>query len=143
MKKWKLSFLTILSGSTLFLTISAQDISLPAPDKTGGKPLMQVLNERQSIRTFSKDNLTQQQLSELLWAGWGINRADQKKRTAPSSRNVQEMDVYVALPGGLYLYDAELNILKQINNKDLRKVNRHTGFCCRSSLKPGVCCRYG
>ena len=131
MKKWIFSF---LFGTTLFLTISAQDINLPAPDKTGGKPLMQALNERQSIRTFTKDNLSQQQLSDLLWAGWGINRADQKKRTAPSARNVQEIEVYVALPGGLYLYVAESNMLKQINNKDLRKLCGTQDFVAEAAL---------
>jgi nitroreductase len=114
--------LSLLSGISLFLNVSAQDIILPAPDRTGGKPLMQALNERQSIRAFTQENLTLQQLSDLLWAGWGINRADQKKRTAPSSRNLQEIDVYVSMQQGLYLYDAEANILKQINNKDLRKL---------------------
>jgi nitroreductase len=121
-----LQFISLIIIMVLVLlvsqTIKAQDIALPAPNKTGGKPLMQALNERQSIRTFTKDNLTQQQLSDLLWAGWGINRPDQKKRTAPSARNVQEIDVYVALPEGLYLYVAESNTLKQINNKDLRKL---------------------
>ncbi|MCX6321249.1 MAG: SagB/ThcOx family dehydrogenase [Bacteroidia bacterium] len=131
MKKWIFSF---LFGTTLFLNISAQDINLPAPDKTGGKPLMQALNERQSIRTFTKDNLTQQQLSDLLWAGWGINRADQKKRTAPSARNVQEIEVYVALPGGLYLYVAESHTLKQINNKDLRKLCGTQDFVAEAAL---------
>lgn len=134
MKKWKLSFLTFLFGNALFLTISAQDISLPAPDKTGGKPLMQALNERQSIRSFTKDSLTQQQLTDLLWAGWGINRADQNKRTAPSARNFQEIDVYVALPGGLYLYVAESNILKMINNKDLRKLTGSQNFVADAAL---------
>ena len=61
------------------------------------------------------------QLSDLLWAGWGINRPADKKRTAPSSRNVQEIDVYVALSSGLYLYDAESNKLKQIHNRDIRE----------------------
>ncbi|MBE3087176.1 MAG: SagB/ThcOx family dehydrogenase [Bacteroidetes bacterium] len=131
MKKLIFSF---LFGTTLFLTISAQDINLPTPDKTGGKPLMQALNERQSIRTFTKDNLSQQQLSDLLWAGWGINRADQKKRTAPSARNVQEIEVYVALPGGLYLYVAESNMLKQINNKDLRKLCGTQDFVAEAAL---------
>jgi hypothetical protein len=126
----------ILILNTLLLTpaIKAQDISLPAPDKNGGKPLMQALNERQSIRTFTKDNLTQQQLSDLLWAAWGINRADQKKRTAPSSRNVQEIDVYVTLPGGLYLYVAESNTLKQVNNKDLRKLTGTQDFVAGAAL---------
>jgi hypothetical protein len=100
---------------------NSQDIMLPSPDKTGGKPLMQVLNERQSVRTFTNDNLTMNQLSNLLWAGWGINRPADKKRTAPSSRNVQEIDVFVALPAGLYLYDAESNKLKQIHNRDIRQ----------------------
>jgi len=116
------------------MSIQAQDISLPAPDKTGGKPLMQALNERQSIRTFTKDTLTQQQLSDLLWAGWGINRADLKKRTAPSARNVQEIDVYVALPSGLYFYIAESHTLKQINNKDLRKLSGTQDFVAEAAL---------
>src|SRR5450759_202113 len=134
MKKWILFFLTFFCGNVIFMTISAQDISLPAPDKMGGKPLMQALNERQSTRTFTKDNLTRQQLSDLLWAGWGINRADQKKRTAPSSRNVQEIDVYVALPEGLFLYVAETNLLKNISNKDLRKLCGSQDFVADAAL---------
>jgi SagB-type dehydrogenase family enzyme len=114
--------------------LSGQDMVLPAPDNKGGKPLMQALNERQSIRAFTKDTLTLQQLSDMLWAAWGINRADQKKRTAPSSRNVQEMDIYVALPGGLYLYIAESHILKQINNKDLRKLTGTQDFVAEAAL---------
>jgi nitroreductase len=134
MKKWRLFILTFFCGNAILMTISAQDISLPAPDKTGGKPLMQALNERQSTRTFTKDNLTRQQLSDLLWAGWGINRADQKKRTAPSARNVQEIEVYVALPEGLYLYVAETNLLKNINNKDVRKLCGSQDFVADAAL---------
>ena len=83
---------------------------------------MQALSERQSVRTFKKDNLTLQELSDLLWAAWGINRPDQNKRTAPSARNVQEIDVYVALPTGLYLYNGSSHMLKQIHNKDIRNL---------------------
>jgi nitroreductase len=134
MKKRTLNFLTLFIVNAIFQTISAQDISLPAPDKTGGKPLMQALNERQSIRKFTKDDLTQQQLSDLLWAGWGINRPELKKRTAPSAMNAQEIDVYVALPGGLYLYVAESNILKLINNKDIRMLCGTQGFVADAPL---------
>ena len=42
--------------------------------------------------------------------------------------------MYVALPGGLYLYDAELNILKQINNKDLRKLTGTQDFVAEAAL---------
>ena len=134
MKKYIFNFFTLLTINGIFLSLSAQDIVLQAPDKTGGKPLMQALNERQTIRTFTKESLSQQQLSDLLWAGWGINRPDLKKRTAPSARNVQEIDVYVALPGGLYLYIAESNMLKQINNKDLRKLSGTQDFVGEAAL---------
>ena len=112
----------------------AQDIVLPAPDRKGGKPLMQVLNERQTTRSFTDEGLTTKQLSDLLWAAWGINRADQKKRTAPSAMNYQEIDVYVAMPTGLYLYNAENHTLKMINNKDLRKTTGTQSYVNNAAL---------
>jgi nitroreductase len=134
MKKYIFNLPAILILNALFFSLSAQDIILPAPDKTGGKPLMQAFNDRQTIRTFTKENLTQQQLSDLLWAGWGINRPADKKRTAPSARNVQEIDMYVALPSGLFLYVAESHTLKQINNKDLRKLSGTQDFVAEAAL---------
>ena len=131
MKKMILTSLAIVSIS---LSLIAQDITLPAPDRKGGKPLMQTLNERQTTRTFTEDKLTQQQLSDLLWSAWGINRADQKKRTAPSAMNYQEMDMYVAMPGGLYLYVAENHSLKMINDKDLRKTTGTQSYVNNAAL---------
>jgi nitroreductase len=134
MKKHILTLLVIIAINGSMISLFAQDIILPAPDKTGGKPLMQALNERQTTREFTKDSLTRQQLSDLLWAGWGINRADQKKRTAPSAMNKQEIDVYVTFPQGLYLYDAESHTLKMINNKDLRKLTGSQNFVADAPL---------
>jgi SagB-type dehydrogenase family enzyme len=122
MKKSALFCFCFFALNSAFFIAKSQDIALPAPNKTGGKPLMQALNDRQSVRTFTMENLTLNQLSDLLWAGWGFNRPADKKRTAPSSRNVQEIDVYVALQSGLYLYEAETNALKQIHNRDIRSV---------------------
>lgn len=96
-----------------------QNIKLPTPNKSGGKPLMTVLNERKSSRDFSEKILPNQQLSNLLWAAWGYNRAD--KRTAPSSQNKQEIDIYVALASGCYLYDARKNELVLVVKQDLRE----------------------
>jgi SagB-type dehydrogenase family enzyme len=97
----------------------AQDIKLPAPHKTGGMPLMEALNARQTQRTFSAKLLSEQQLSDLLWAAFGINRPN-GKRTAPSAHNMQEISIYVALSSGLYLYDAKQNLLAQILKEDIR-----------------------
>jgi nitroreductase len=131
MKKLIFTFATVLS---LILNVNSQDITLPAPDKKGGKPLMQALSERQTTRSFNDDNLTHQQLSDMLWAAWGINRNDQKKRTAPSAMNYQEIDVFVALPGGLYQYIAESHTLKMINNKDLRKTTGTQSYVNNAAL---------
>ena len=87
------------------LSCFSQDMKLPAPKKTGGKPLMNALNERQSNREFSDKELSLQTLSDLLWAANGFNRED--KRTAPSSQDRQELDLYVFLKTGVYFYDAK------------------------------------
>jgi nitroreductase len=81
-------------------------------------PLMEALNKRQSCREYSTEEIDNQTLSNLLWAAWGYNRED--KRTAPSAVNKQEIDLYVVMRSGAYLYDARKNILKQISDKDLR-----------------------
>jgi len=91
--------------------VFAQDITLPAPQTDGGKPLMQALAARKSARQFADRALAPQTLSNLLWAAYGFNRPD--KRTAPSARNKQEMEVYVFLKDGVYLYDAKANKLLQ------------------------------
>jgi hypothetical protein len=94
-------------------------IQLPSPQMEGGKPLMQVLKDRMTIRTFSEEKLPMQILSNLLWAAFGINRPD-GRRTAPSAKNWQEIDIYVATPDGLFLWDPQKNLLNPILAKDVR-----------------------
>ena len=96
-------------------------IALPAPQTSGGKPLMQALKERKSVRDFGPQLLSRQVLSNLLWAAWGINRAD-GRRTAPSASNRQEIDVYVIMADGAYVYDAQANALKPVTQNDIRKL---------------------
>ncbi|MBK7711569.1 MAG: SagB/ThcOx family dehydrogenase [Bacteroidales bacterium] len=134
MKKYIFIFFGILFLNVALLPLVAQDIVLPAPDKTGGKPLMQALNERETTRTYTRDSLTRQQLSDLLWAGFGINRPEQGKRTAPSAMNWQEIDIYVTLPQGSYVYIAASHSLKFINNKDLRKETGGQSFVADAAL---------
>jgi len=96
-----------------------QPVQLPKPQTDGGKPLMQVLKERKSVRAFSSQDLSEQTLSNLLWAACGINRPD-GRRTAPSAMNRQEMDIYVVTAKGAWLYDAKEHLLKPVAAGDLR-----------------------
>ncbi|MDD3742560.1 MAG: SagB/ThcOx family dehydrogenase [Lentimicrobiaceae bacterium] len=91
--------------SSLFVQLAAgQNIQLPKPDNQGGMALMQALDQRSSSREFSSVDLSLEHLSGLLWAACGINRPDVQKRTAPSARNWQDIQLYVALNSGIYLY---------------------------------------
>ena len=94
-------------------------IQLPGPQMEGGKPLMQALKDRMTTRTFGEEKLPMQTLSNLLWAAFGINRPD-GRRTAPSAKNWQEIDIYVASPDGLFLWDPRKNVLNPIVGKDVR-----------------------
>ena len=95
-------------------------VKLPPADTDSGRPLMQVLKDRASSRDFSSEKLPMQTMSDLLWAAWGINRPDTGKRTAPSARNRQETDIYVATEDALYLYDAEGHTLIAVMEEDIR-----------------------
>jgi nitroreductase len=101
------------------LAQEAKSIQLLKPQIGSGNSLMQALWKRMSSRKFSPEPLPVEVLSNLLWAGFGINRPD-GKRTAPSAMNMQDIDIYVILTDGLYLYDAKANQLKLMFIQDLR-----------------------
>jgi SagB-type dehydrogenase family enzyme len=101
---------------------SASIIGLPKPQLDKGRPLMQALKDRKSSRVFDSRPLSRQDLSNLLWAAFGINRPEKDGRTAPSAMDMQEIDVYVSLADGLYLYDAKNNGLKKIHAQDIREL---------------------
>ncbi|MBK6347057.1 MAG: SagB/ThcOx family dehydrogenase [Bacteroidales bacterium] len=121
MKKFFLSILTLLI--LMFPAIcpaQETDIQLSKPDMSSGKLLMTVLNERSSHREFSDRELSPEHLSGLLWAACGINRAETGKRTAPSAMNWQDVQVYVFLKKGIYLYKEEEHKLVLIKEGDHR-----------------------
>jgi SagB-type dehydrogenase family enzyme len=95
-------------------------VELPAPQTDGGKPIMVALRERKTSREFSAAPLPKQALSNLLWAAFGVNRPETGHRTAPSAMNAQEIEIYVASAGGLYLYEALSHQLKAVMKTDLR-----------------------
>ncbi len=96
-------------------------MDLPAPDKTGGMPLMRALAERRSSKSgYTGAPLSARELSNLLWATWGVNRPD-GRRTAPSAMNRQEVSVYVALESGVWRYDAAGHALVRELDGDHRR----------------------
>ena len=109
-------------------------IELPAPQTTGGMPLMQALKARHSTREFSPQKLPLQVLSNLLWAAFGVNRPETGKRTAPSAMNWQEIDIYVATADGLYVYDAKGNKLDPVLGEDVRAATGTQSYVGEAAL---------
>ena len=114
--------ITLTCLCSLLLTFCAmsqnKEITLPAPQKTGGKPLMETLAARATNRALDPEKaLSQQQLSNMLWAAWGINRPD-GRRTAASAMNCQEIDLYLIGKQGAYLYDATKHALEPVATGD-------------------------
>lgn len=101
-------------------TQELQPIKLPTPSLTNDKPLMQAMKERQSRREFDDRELSLQELANVLWCANGVNRED-GRRTAPSAMNRQDIDVYVFLKTGIYVYDAPKHELTPIAAGDFRK----------------------
>jgi nitroreductase len=112
---------------------SATSILLPPPTKHGGLPLMDALARRRSSRDFASAPLPLPLLSDLLWSAYGMNRAG-GGRTAPSALNAQEIDVFVALSSGAYLYDATAHQLNLVAASDLRRVTGYQDFVDEAPL---------
>lgn len=111
-----------LIGLILSAAVFAADkvIKLPQPNLNRTGTVMKALSERHSTREFASKALSLADLSDLLWTANGINRKDSGKRTAPSAMNKQDVDVYVVLPEGSYLYDAKNHQLNLIAEGDYR-----------------------
>ena len=113
--------LCVLSLFTVSYSAYAQEkdgesniIYLPKPDNQTGMPLMKALKNRQTHREFSVRKISDQNMSDILWAANGINR-DNGKRTIPTARDSRDLKVYVIRQGGAFLYDPKNNSLISVN----------------------------
>ena len=102
-----------------------QKIKLPEPQIELEFPLMKALEKRRSIRKWKKSPVSEQDLSNLLWAACGITKEAKgkakSKRTAPSACNVQEIRIFLLLPEGVFKYDETSHSLHQIHEQDARE----------------------
>ena len=124
MAKYNLLFSAIIM---LMASFSINAEVLPAPQTTGGKPLMQVISERKSSRDYKENqSVTKQDLSNMLWAAWGITHDG--KRTVATAMNRQELVLYVVTPTEVSRYNPEANTLTVVNTGDFRKFSTMQDF---------------
>jgi hypothetical protein len=109
----------IVAGTSGLGAQAAEIRSLPPPRATGGKPLIDALKLRRSIREYDARPLPLQVLSDLLWAAFGVNRPS-GDRTAPYWRHVMVIDIYASMADGVWLFDPKEHRLEQRLDVDIR-----------------------
>ncbi len=121
MKKYIFLILIIITVNSLFAQ-TAKTIVLNPPDADKGFSVLKSLSLRASATEFDTSSIALQDLSNLLWASNGINRPEEGKRTAPSAVNAQDIDVYVFMKTGIYIYNAKKHLLDLIVDHDYREI---------------------
>jgi len=112
-------------GETGQNTRQEDEIMLPEPITAGEISIEEAMLHRRSVRRYTKEPITLNELSQLLWAAQGIT-SEEGFRTAPSAGALYPLEMYVVagnvdgLAGGVYRYRAEGHTLQRIRDGDLR-----------------------
>ena len=114
------SVLSVLAAAFAAAAFAAETIKLPPPQKSGGEGIFSVLAARRSIRRYKMEALSPQELSNLLWAGFGVT-GSRDRRTAPTAVNRRELTLYAILADGAYKYLPQTNELEKVSGEDLRQ----------------------
>jgi SagB-type dehydrogenase family enzyme len=117
-----------------------EPIQLPETQKTGGMTLLEALQLRRTERGISTKEIPLQVLSNLLWSAFGVNRVkssfNKPGRTAPSASNSQEIDLYLLLKDGVYLYEATKHSLKPVKAGNFKVISGRGSSAQRTSIAP-------
>ena len=113
------SILSVLAAVFAVTVFAGETIKLPPPQKTGGEGFFTVLAQRRSIRKFREAPLSAEEISTLLWAGFGVS-GTKDRRTAPTAVNRREFTLYAILEIGAYKYLPQTNELEKVSAEDLR-----------------------
>ena len=89
---------------------------------------MQALKERRTVREYASQPLSPQVMSNLLWAAFGVNRSQEKGRTAPSAHNLQEINIFVVTEKGVSIYEPFAHRLLPTSDEDVRALTGKQDF---------------
>jgi SagB-type dehydrogenase family enzyme len=119
----RLFYIICLSTMTaLGFAQTPQIIKLSPPDTLRGIPVMKALTHRASASSYDTAEMKINDISDLLWAANGINRPESGKRTAASSYNSQDIDLYLFLKNGVYIYNPKEHQIELVTSGDHRQL---------------------
>ena len=94
--------------------------TLPAPVVVGAMSLEESIATRRSVRAFTDEPLTLEQISQVCWAGQGITEPRRGLRTSPSAGALYPIELYVVTADGVGHYKPKAHRLEQHLPGDLR-----------------------
>jgi len=109
-------------------------IDLPEPEYDSETSIEKTLKERRSIRSYTNEVLTISEISQILWAAYGVTLYEDGMpdflrgglKTAPSAGATYPLEIYVVvsdvtdLPIGIYKYKPDGHKLLKISDEDKR-----------------------
>ena len=109
-------------------------VKLPHPRTSGDQSLEEILLNRRSRRQFQTSSLSPYEISQILWAAYGLKEPERGKRytgkanrTCPSAGALFPLEIYlmagdiIDIPSGFYHFIPDEHALKLIRDKDLRE----------------------
>lgn len=119
-------------------TPTATDTVLPPPSTSEGMSLTKAMAERRSVRSFSSEPVTMEQVSQLCWAAQGITERSSGKRTAPSALAQYAVTVYVVNKDGCHEYLPASHALRPVGGS--QSLGALRGACWQPSVGSAPLC---
>ena len=126
MAKWawlaliSIVFVAVCLGAERPVVSPLKKVRLSLPSLTGQVSLEQALAKRRSVRNFTNQPLSFEQIGQLAWAGQGITEPQKGFRTAPSAGAIYPMKLYFVTRQGLFVYNPAEHSLERTLNQDIR-----------------------
>jgi SagB-type dehydrogenase family enzyme len=115
--------LFLVCGTAAIESVSSQQakiVDLPEPTLKGSVTVEETLARRRSVRSFTPEPLTIEELGQLVWAAQGITLPSRGFRTAPSAGALYPIELYIVTPDALYHYVPQGHKLRLLKEGDLR-----------------------
>jgi len=101
-------------------TAGGDRIVLPAPVTEGGMPLVEAIAQRRSVRSYTDEPLTREQISQIAWAAQGITEPTRGFRAAPSAGALYPLEIYFVTGDGVFHYLPQGHALERLQADDRR-----------------------
>jgi hypothetical protein len=114
-------FLVFLLCFTIAVQEAIAGVKLPDPKKDGGEGIFSLLERRASGARgdFPGGEITNDELSVILWAASGLNRGGKGWTTPMAGGRPPYVKIYAVTPGGAFLYDWKEHFLSEVTGENV------------------------